>query len=142
MNTTHVLLGLATILAAATLIYSFAPAGSATVATTAQHEPVLEPITLGQATATSVELTLAPRVSGDELVVSYRANTHGGSLADHDMMAAYLETAQGRSPPISADQMSGHHASGTMVFDRPEGTFTIVIEGLAGMAERRYEWSS
>ena len=145
MNTIGLLaIGLASILVLGAFVFTYVPRAHQTTntVTALPDANAFEPIARGSASVSSVGITLEPRIENDRLVVAYQANTHGGNLADYDLMqAAWLDTGTRRIAPSAADAMVGHHARGTIVFERPNAAFSIHIEGIPDVEDRVYTWS-
>ena len=92
----------------------------------------------------NISFELTPRAAeNNRLVIELRANTHGGDLADLDLTKLLTLEAGGKTyQPEAVDQLSGHHASGSVTF-RIEGRterFTVILKPVRGMPEQRFEW--
>jgi len=100
--------------------------------------------TTGSMTSGGVKLDLKPLfLKNDILKVKFAANTHAGSLGDHNMMEQVSLQYNGEETrPFEVDRMRGHHSGGTMSFkiDGPLDHFRIVITGIPNEDERVYEW--
>lgn len=90
---------------------------------------------------------LATLLPGDDLRFTVVLDTHTVPLADYDVVGKVrLETDLGALRPTGASQRTdttGHHVEATLVFAGPrEGRLTLVVEDLAGVAERRLEFTA
>ncbi|PIN73684.1 hypothetical protein COV20_05685 [Candidatus Woesearchaeota archaeon CG10_big_fil_rev_8_21_14_0_10_45_16] len=91
-----------------------------------------------------VAIQLSPHgVNDGKMKVDVSIDTHSVELGDFDLKEiTTLHIAGKKFKPVEASGLSGHHASGMMVFDinvDPD-EFTIVIEGIPEQHERRYVW--
>lgn len=103
-------------------------------------------VSTGALSADDVQIELTPRgIVDGELVVDFRANTHGISLSEYDLAELSTLIHDGESVRAStATSMGGHHNSGTIAFplDEMPGNFEIVIRSLPAQDERRYSWEA
>lgn len=91
----------------------------------------------------TIELTPKEFENG-KLYVDIGVNTHSGNLADYDLNALTTLEFEGKSiKPSSAPKLSGHHNSGTLVFDigKELDNFKIVVINLPEIQERIFEWT-
>ena len=91
-----------------------------------------------------VSIALKPnKVNEGKLVVSISANTHSVDLTPFDLKElTTLEFDDKKIKPLSAPKLSGHHASGELVFEvgKEITAFTIKIKGIPKVEERVFEW--
>lgn len=92
-----------------------------------------------------VAIDLKPhKVSNGQLQVDIGVNTHSVSLEEFDLKEITTFEFNGKSiKPISAPSLTGHHNSGTLVFDVGENieSFTIKIIGIPKVEERVFTWN-
>ena len=97
-------------------------------------------ITTGDTGRGNVEIALTPQGFVDKtLRVSIEANTHSVDLSQFDLkQSVQLETDGRVLLPASAPVLSGHHTSGTLVFEGVAEIqqFTIVITGVPAVERR------
>ncbi len=103
-----------------------------------------ETIATGSTGAGDVLVELAPRgVTNGRLEVDIVVNTHSVSLEQFDLREITMLEFSGKSlKPVSAPALSGHHSSGTLVFEvsEPVSSFRISIKGIPKVDERVFEW--
>jgi hypothetical protein len=91
-----------------------------------------------------VEFTLTPRdVSEGRFRVDVVVSTHGGNLADLDLMQAAELRVDGRVlHPLTAPALRGHHSRGRLEFglDRIPEAFEIVIGKLPAGEPLTFRW--
>ncbi len=90
----------------------------------------------------AVDLTPVSIISG-KLRVEIGVNTHSISLEQFDLTKITTLEYNGKSiKPLSAPALSGHHTSGTLVFDvgEPVSSFKITIRSIPNVDERIFEW--
>ncbi|MEK6858246.1 MAG: hypothetical protein AABX39_06690 [Nanoarchaeota archaeon] len=91
-----------------------------------------------------VSIALKPnKVDEGKLTVSISANTHSVDLTPFDLKELTTLEFEGKQiKPSSAPKLSGHHASGELVFEvgKELTAFTIKIKGIPKVAERVFEW--
>lgn len=101
-------------------------------------------ITTGSTASGDVSIELAPHeVENDKLEVDIWVNTHSVDLSQSDLKQITSLEYNGKSvAPVSAPSLSGHHVSGTLVFnvDDEIKSFTIKIKGIPKVEERVFEW--
>ncbi len=101
-------------------------------------------ITSGSTSSGEVAVDLKPhKVRNGQLQVDIGVNTHSVSLEGFDLKEITTLEFDGRSiKPISAPLLSGHHNSGTLIFDVGEEieSFTIKIIGIPKIEERVFTW--
>ncbi len=92
-----------------------------------------------------VEIGLTPQgVASGKLSVAIAANTHSVDLSPFDLkQMTELELDGRKIKPAEAPTLSGHHASGILVFDVGQDItkFTIKIKGIPKVEERAFSWS-
>lgn len=102
-------------------------------------------VTTGDTGQGNVEIALTPQGFVDNaLRVSIAANTHSVDLSPFDLKRiVQLEYTGKTLRPVSAPSLSGHHASGMLVFEgvAEKQPFTIVITGIPGVERRVFTWS-
>ncbi|MBI4148011.1 hypothetical protein HY490_01850 [Candidatus Woesearchaeota archaeon] len=101
-------------------------------------------ITTGDTGQGNVEIALTPQGFVDRtLRVSIEANTHSVDLSPFDLKQSVQLEYDGKVlRPLSAPLLSGHHASGTLVFEGVDEIqqFTIVITGIPAVERRVFTW--
>lgn len=104
-----------------------------------------ETIYSGSVDAGDATVDLTPvGIIGGKLRVDIGVNTHSVSLEQFDLAEITTLEYSGKSlKPESAPALSGHHTSGTLVFDvnEPVSSFKITIRGIPKADERVFEWS-
>ena len=102
-------------------------------------------ISTGGLDSGNMTMEIEPVMFGNgRLEVKYFANTHTVGLGKYDLMELSTMEVEGKVyHPVEADEMSGHHSGGKIVFEIPEkpDRFRMVIQGLPGVEKRRYEWN-
>ena len=103
-----------------------------------------ETIETGSSGYNDVLIELTPKnTKGGKLVVKLSANTHSVELGEFDFMEVVSLKYDGNTiKPVYADNISGHHLSGEIVFEpgREISNFTIIIKGIPSVEERIYTW--
>lgn len=101
-------------------------------------------ITSGSTASGEVSIELKPHeVSNGQLEVDISVNTHSVSLEKFNLKEITTLEFNGKSiSPVSAPSLTGHHNSGTLIFDVDEdmNSFTIKIVGIPKVEERIFEW--
>lgn len=90
----------------------------------------------------SFQLTPQAPVNG-RMTVNLQADTHSGDLGEVNLRRAVALHADGKTyRPLSASPLSGHHASGTVVFEieRLPSKFSITITGVRKAGELKFDW--
>ncbi len=91
-----------------------------------------------------VTIKLTPRkVQNGKLEVDITMDTHSVPLDTLDLKKLItLEYNSQTAQPTSAPSLSGHHASGTIIFDVAQelSTFTILIRGVPDVEVREVVW--
>ncbi len=92
-----------------------------------------------------VEISLSPKKpDGSQLEVGIAVNTHSVDLSPFDLKDITTLTFKGKTiKPTDAPALEGHHASGTLRFERVEGIgneFSISIKGIPKVMEREFNW--
>lgn len=119
------------------------PANSAATQNIAPQK--YETVATGSLGQGDVAIELTPKsIENGKLIADIAANTHSVDLSKFDLkQITMLEYSGKKIAPSSAPKMSGHHNSGTLVFDvgstEPEN-FRIVIKGIPNVEERVFEW--
>ncbi len=93
-----------------------------------------------------VSIALTPqRIAGNILAVAMKVDTHSVDLSPFDLTRTTILTAAGKTyRPIGTPKLTGHHASGTLLFKIkkiPE-QMTIKIQGIPMQQQRVYQWNS
>jgi hypothetical protein len=92
-----------------------------------------------------VTIDLTPKeFKKGKLYVDIGVNTHSVNLGNYDLKSLTVLEFEGKSiKPISAPKLSGHHNSGTLIFDvgKELRIFKIKIRGIPEIEERTFEWS-
>ena len=101
-------------------------------------------VTTGDTGQGNVEIALTPKamVNG-KLEVVLAANTHSVDLSPFDLkQIGQLDDGGKMLRPTSAPSLSGHHVSGTLVFEgvAEKQPFTIVITGIPAVERRVFAW--
>ena len=104
-----------------------------------------ETISTGSTQSEDVLIELTPHgVENDKLNVDFSANTHSVDLSQFDLMQiTTLEYNGNVLKPTSTPSLSGHHDSGTLIFDTGKElkSFKIVIKDIPDIKERIFEWN-
>jgi len=72
------------------------------------------------------------------------ANTHSVDLSQFNLMEIVTLNIDGKSlKPISAPQLTGHHAFGTIIFEVESNpnSYSIIIEGIPDIQTRDFTWN-
>ncbi|HLD18621.1 MAG TPA: hypothetical protein VJB90_01265 [Candidatus Nanoarchaeia archaeon] len=101
-------------------------------------------IVIGDTGQGNVEIGLQPiEVKPGMVKVKISANTHSVDLGQFDLKKiVVLKYGSKELKPVEASALSGHHASGFIVF-QPTGelkSFTIILKGIPAIDQRKYEW--
>ncbi len=102
-------------------------------------------ISTGSLDSGDASVDLTPRdMENGKFAVDVSVNTHSADLSQFDLMKITLLEYEGKTiKPLSAPKLSGHHSSGTLVFDTGKEikNFRIIIKGILAVEERVFEWS-
>lgn len=113
-------------------------------ANNALAKPGFKSVPSGSTGSGDVSVVLTPeKISNGRLEVEIDANTHSVDLNQFDLkQIATLEYDGKAVAPVSAPVLSGHHASGKLVFDVDGeiGDFVIRIRGMPRVEERTFAW--
>ncbi len=97
-----------------------------------------------QSSESTVTIDLTPKeFENGKLYVDIGVNTHSVTLSDYDLKSlTVLEFDSNSINPVSAPKLSGHHDSGTLIFDigKELKSFKIIISGMPDIDERIFEW--
>lgn len=106
-----------------------------------QQEGLPEIIT-GTTESGDVAISLQPReISGGKINFFIEVNTHSVDLSKFDLKELATLEYEGKSiNPSSAPALSGHHASGILVFDAEAKEFRVVVRGIPKVEERVFSW--
>ncbi len=100
-------------------------------------------ITTGTTAEGDVEISLTPSVDRNQIIITAVLNTHSVDLSQFDLQKS-VQLAYGSKTifPRSAFTLSGHHASGQILFDVGKyiNSFTITVSGVSIIPERVYSW--
>lgn len=98
-----------------------------------------------QSSESVVAIDLTPKeFENGKLYVDISVNTHSIDLTQFDLTKLVkLEYASNSIFPESAPKLSGHHTSGTLIFDTGKElkSFKIIVKGIPDIKERIFEWS-
>ena len=101
-------------------------------------------VTSGDTETGNVQIDLTPvGYKNGQLKVDITVNTHSVELSQYGLAKiTILEYDGKRINPISVPSLSGHHSSGTLIFnvDKDIKAFKITISGIPGIQERVFEW--
>jgi len=102
-------------------------------------------ISTGSTGSGDMSMEITPiRYSNGRLEVKYSSSTHSVSLDKYDLMELSTLEVDGKVyRPVKTDRMSGHHASGRIIFEVPEKPdgFRIVIRDIPRVNERLFDWN-
>ncbi|MBI4148958.1 hypothetical protein HY491_00780 [Candidatus Woesearchaeota archaeon] len=102
------------------------------------------PIITGTTDSGDVAIELSPALDAGKLAVQFAANTHSVDLSAFDLQEMTTLQVNGKLiKPISVPSLSGHHVSGTLLFDtggEQVNAFTITINGVPLIEERVFSW--
>lgn len=108
------------------------------------ESPAFKTISSGSTQSGDVLIELTPHTfANGKLNIDFSANTHSVDLSQFDLMQiTTLEYDGNVIKPVSAPSLSGHHNSGTLVFDTGKElkTFKIIIKDIPDVEERVFEW--
>lgn len=120
---------------------------SATTSKVANNQAIKSPGNLNYETKSSqaeVAIDLTPKkFENGKLYVDISVNTHTVDLSKFELAKLVkLEYDSKSIFPISAPKLSGHHNSGTLIFDSGKElkSFKIVINGIPDVQERMFKW--
>ena len=135
------------------LIYSlggfgFFKAGPSKESKTAVKSNVINPIQSESnkkvsESSVSIDLALKEFKNGN-MYFDIGVNTHSVDLSPFDLASLTVLEFEGSSiKPSSAPKLSGHHNSGTLIFNTGKELkkFKIRIKGIPDIEERFFEWS-
>ena len=98
----------------------------------------------GSTNNNDVEIVLTPKQAANGILeVIINANTHSVDLSQFDLtQIATLEYNGNKIKPNSAPKLSGHHVSGSLIFniDKQINNFAIKIQGIPSENERIFSW--
>ncbi len=109
-------------------------------------------ITIGTTGDGDVAISLTPQsLENGILNVAIAANTHSVDLSQFNLknqvVLQYQDKVKNKEKsltPVSAPQLSGHHANGIISFDLeqdPIETFNIIVTGIPKEQQRVYQWT-
>ena len=102
-----------------------------------------QPKSSGSTNNNDVEIILTPKQANGILEVIINANTHSVDLSQFDLNEITLLEYDGNEiKPSSAPKLSGHHVSGSLIFniDKQINNFVIKIKGIPLDSERVFSW--
>ena len=125
-------------------IYSLTAGSAAIPEETKNLNTAFATVTSGNTETGSVQIDLTPvGYQNGQLKVDIAVNTHSVELSQYGLAKiTILEYDGKRINPISVPSLSGHHSSGTLIFnvDKDIKAFKITISGIPGIQERVFEW--
>ena len=102
------------------------------------------PILTGTTEDGDVAIELKPlEVSKSLIKMEVSANTHSVDLSPFNLKEIITLASNGKEfNPVSAPQLSGHHAAGELIFegDFNQEEFTIIIKEIPLVNERIFSW--
>ena len=144
----YVLYGLL-VLVLAGLIYSLSDPLGSSGEKSDKPDNVVNPdkmttVSTGSTDEGDVAIDLTPsKVTNGRLSVEISVNTHSVDLSPYDLEKITILEYGGKTIyPESAPDLSGHHASGTIIFKVEDdlNEFRIRIRGIPKVEERLFEW--
>lgn len=136
------------LLAVAVAILAYSISGLFGGSTPADAQPVSVPtgstglISTGSTNAGDVQIDISVEgISEGKLRLNIAANTHSVDLSQFDLkQITTLEYGGNSAKPVEAPVLSGHHSSGTLVFEAPGGLDSAVvrIKGIPKVEERLF----
>lgn len=108
-------------------------------------KPAFKTFSTGSTDSGDVLIELTPKgMKSGKFEVDISLNTHSVDLGQFDLVKVTSLEYEGKAiKPVSAPELSGHHGSGTMVFDTGKEikNFKVTIKGIPAVEERVSEWS-
>lgn len=108
------------------------------------NKTTFKSISMGSTEIGDVLIELTPRSIGNsKLEVDISANTHSVDLSQFNLKEITILEINGRKlKPTSASDLTGHHSSGTLVFDLESkaNSFVLTLEGIPIEEKRIFEW--
>ena len=102
------------------------------------------PILTGTTEDGDVAIELKPlEVSKSLIRIEISANTHSVDLSPFNLKEIIALTSNGKEfNPVSAPQLSGHHAAGELIFegDFNSKSFSVIIKNIPSVNERIFSW--
>jgi len=121
------------------------PLNEASVESSANTEYGFKMASTGSTDSGDVQIDLQPMgVQDGKLMVNFAINTHSVDLSQFDLAKLTTLEYDGNSiKPVSAPELQGHHASGTLEFNigKELKKFKITITGIPNIPERLFDWS-
>ena len=97
-----------------------------------------------KSSSSTVSVDLTPvKFEGGKFYIEMAVNTHSVDLSQFDLQKIVTLVYNGNNiNPVTAFSLSGHHNSGTLVFDLSEEpkSFEIIITDLPDIKERSLKW--
>ncbi|MBI3027354.1 hypothetical protein HYY70_04520 [Candidatus Woesearchaeota archaeon] len=139
----YTILGVALIIAVYTLL-TFVKSGDEPALGSDYFSNKFKSITTGGTENGDISVELTPKgVNNGILEVAISINTHSAELSQFDLKQIATLEYNGKSiKPSSAPQLSGHHASGDLLFKVNDDIekFVITIIGMPKTEKRVFEW--
>jgi len=105
---------------------------------------IFKTVSTGSLDSGDASVDLTPRgMENEKFAVDFSINTHSVDLSQFDLMQITVLEYDGKAiKPISAPALTGHHNSGTLIFDTGKEirNFRITIKGIPAVEERVFEW--
>lgn len=105
----------------------------------------LRTINTGTTEQGEVSISLTPKEMKEGiLTISIAANTHSVDLSVFDLKELTVLEFEGKQiKPSSAPKLSGHHASGELIFNvgKELKNFVVKLKGIPKIEERIFEWN-
>ena len=101
-------------------------------------------VSIGSTDSGDILMDLTPKgIENGKFAVDISVNTHSIDLSQFDLMQITTLEYEGKAIKVAAaPKLSGHHSSGTLVFDTGKDikNFKITIKGIPAVDERVFEW--
>lgn len=109
-----------------------------------QNSPAFGTVYTGSMEAGDSVIEITPKgIENGKFIVDISLNTHSVDLSQYDLMEiTTLQYNDKKINPESSPKLTGHHNSGTMVFDigKVPENFSITITGIPNIENRMFEW--
>src|SRR3989344_6768574 len=116
-KTQYIILGVVTLLIISTISFSMLWKPKSLKGTAAQPTTNFETKSTGSTGNEDVQIDLTPYESGNQLTLKLTANTHSVDLSQFNLKEMVTLEAEGETyKPSSSPSLSGHHASGNLMF--------------------------
>lgn len=139
MNEKYIIYGSIAVVAAVILyvVLNFAFTGNSV------NVSVFQTISSGTTETGDVSIELTPSKNDEIIEVNMAVNTHSVDLNKFDLKQIITMEYDGKLiKPVSAPRLTGHHASGKLIFNAGKNInrFKIMIKGIPQINERIFEW--